>query len=180
MFGARPPKFNRRIGVLVATPANSNRNRADQSGALGNKLSRVTLFLLVLLVAACTRPPAANAGEELPAQAKALYVQYCAAPRGPPHGSRGEGQPNWKRPDAEGIYPAPPHDSSGHTWHHADEQLLAIIAQGGTMPKTQMPAFGATLTEAEIQLVLEYIKTFWGQEEREFQEQVTRQLQANR
>jgi len=101
-------------------------------------------------------------------------MQYCAEC----HGTQGEGQPNWKRPNAEGVYPAPPHDSSGHTWHHADDLLLAIIAKGGTMPKTQMPAFGATLTEAEMQLVLAYIKTFWGREERAFQEQVTRQSQA--
>jgi mono/diheme cytochrome c family protein len=131
--------------------------------------------LLVLLPAACARPAASNAGAALPPEAKTLYIQYCAEC----HGEKGEGQPNWKRPNAEGVYPAPPHNSSGHTWHHADDQLLAIIAQGGSLPKTQMPAFDATLTEAEMQLVLAYIKTFWGEEERAFQEQVTRQSQGN-
>ena len=102
---------------------------------------------------------------------KEVYNANCASC----HGPTGEGQPNWKQPDEKGALPAPPHDSSGHTWHHADGQLLQIIAQGGSMPGSAMPAYTETLTEAEIVAVLAYIKTFWGSEEMEFQTEVTNQ-----
>jgi mono/diheme cytochrome c family protein len=74
--------------------------------------------------------------------------------------------------------PAPPHDSSGHTWHHADPQLLEIIAQGGSMPNSKMPAYADVLSPAEMEAVLAYIKTFWGEREQQYQEQVTKQFEA--
>lgn len=75
------------------------------------------------------------------AEGKALYETYCASC----HGVSGEGQPNWKTLDEQGVFPAPPHDSSGHTWHHADEQLLELIADGSSLANSGMPAFGASL-----------------------------------
>ena len=50
---------------------------------------------------------------------QALYADSCAAC----HGANLEGQPDWRVPGADGILPAPPHDETGHTWHH-DNQLL--------------------------------------------------------
>ena len=34
------------------------------------------------------------------------------------HGANLEGQPNWRQRRADGLLPAPPHDETGHTWHH--------------------------------------------------------------
>ena len=48
-----------------------------------------------------------------------LYVKNCASC----HGINLEGQPNWRSPNGDGILPAPPHDATGHTWHH-DNALL--------------------------------------------------------
>jgi hypothetical protein len=45
-------------------------------------------------------------------------------------GANLEGQPNWKERQANGRLPAPPHDASGHTWHHPDAQLFGITKQG--------------------------------------------------
>jgi mono/diheme cytochrome c family protein len=80
---------------------------------------------------------------------------------------RGEGQPEWKISRPDGSLPAPPHDSSGHTWHHADAELLEIITKGGViyMPESQMPGYGDRLTQDEIGLVLAWIKTLWGPQE---------------
>jgi mono/diheme cytochrome c family protein len=105
-----------------------------------------------------------------------LYVQWCAAC----HGLQGEGQPDWKVPLPDGSLPAPPQDSSGHTWHHADQQLRQIIAEGGTAydPRSAMPAFGAVLAESDTEAVLQYIKSLWGPRERAFQEEQTRQWRA--
>lgn len=111
-----------------------------------------------------------RAAPEQLAQGKAIYDQVCAAC----HGINGEGQPNWRQPDAQGVYPAPPHNSEGHTWHHPDDVLLDIIAQGGTMPTSAMPGFAGQLTQNEMQLVLDYIKTFWGATEAAFQRDVSR------
>ena len=100
-----------------------------------------------------------------------VYETQCAAC----HGLEGEGQPNWKQPNAEGIYPAPPHTSEGHTWHHSDTQLLEIIAAGGSMPNSAMPGYADILTEEERVAVLAYLKTFWGPRESEFQQKVSQQ-----
>lgn len=98
-----------------------------------------------------------------------LYGQYCASC----HGANLEGQPNWRVPLASGLYPAPPHDDSGHTWHHADDLLMQIVREGGTRNSTAMPGFGAQLSNTEIQSILTYIKSTWGRDEREFQWWVT-------
>lgn len=104
-----------------------------------------------------------------------LYNANCAAC----HGIKGEGQPNWKTPNENGVYPAPPHNSDGHTWHHADDLLLEIMAEGGGAysPTSGMPGFKEVLTAEEMVAVLAYIKTFWGPEQMEFQNQVTQNLQ---
>ncbi len=89
----------------------------------------------------------------------------------------GEGEADWQNNNDDGTLRAPPHDSSGHTWHHLDQLLLQIIAKGGQAPNTQMSAFEDKLTEEEIKLVLEYIKTFWEQEHRESQADVTKRIE---
>ena len=104
---------------------------------------------------------------------KAIYEANCASC----HGINGEGQPNWQIPNEQGVYPAPPHNNDGHTWHHPDQQLLEIIAQGGSLPTTGMPGFEGTLNQARMEAILTYIKTFWGPEQRDFQEKVTRNRQ---
>ncbi len=99
-----------------------------------------------------------------------IYQAQCASC----HGVRGEGMPKWEEPNAHGELPAPPHDPSGHTWKHADGMLYRMIDKGWRDPfnKTQhltMPAFGQTLSPAEIRAVIEYLKTLWTPEQRRFQ-----------
>jgi mono/diheme cytochrome c family protein len=140
-----------------------------------NRLVRTKFFLgmvlaLLVLTGCATEPASTLPVEEGGIDGEALYVQYCAAC----HGVEGEGQPNWRIPNDQGVFPAPPHDSSGHTWHHSDQVLLQIIAEGGSMPNTGMPGFDETLSRAEMEAILAYIKTFWGSQERQFQQEVSR------
>lgn len=106
-----------------------------------------------------------------------VYVEQCATC----HGQNAEGQPNWKQPDANGNMPGPPHDDSGHTWHHADGLLYDIIRDGFRDPlkppdsPLTMPAFGDKLSEAEIRAVIAYFKSLWSEESRLFQWEVTQQ-----
>lgn len=98
-----------------------------------------------------------------------LYEEFCSAC----HGPEGQGQPDWKIPDEKGLRPAPPHDATGHTWHHPDPLLLDIIANGIEFGPSNMPAFRTTLTEEEQRAVLAFIKTWWEQGQLEFQHEVT-------
>jgi mono/diheme cytochrome c family protein len=95
---------------------------------------------------------------------KPVYEQYCLGC----HGAHLEGQPNWRQRLQNGRLPAPPHDASGHTWHHPDTVLFNItrngLVPGKTAPpgyQSDMPAFGGTLTDEQIWAVLVYIKSTW-------------------
>ena len=90
-----------------------------------------------------------------------VYREHCAAC----HGTELEGQPNWQTPRADGRLPAPPHDETGHTWHHADEVLFRITKDGvsAVAPgyESDMPAYADVLTDEEIWAVLAFIKSRW-------------------
>lgn len=103
-----------------------------------------------------------------------VYNTRCAAC----HGPSGEGQRNWQQRGPTGVLPPPPHDSTGHTWHHADGLLFRIVAEGGVVyagPETLtgMPGFREQLSDDEIRAVIRYLKGFWGPEERSFQAEVS-------
>ena len=100
-----------------------------------------------------------------------LYQQHCASCHRPDL----SGDPDWKTPNENGSYPPPPHDSSGHTWHHPDQVLIEIIRDGSDFPQSRMPPFGDELSEADIDAILEFFKDNWGPEERAYQRQVTEQ-----
>jgi mono/diheme cytochrome c family protein len=104
-----------------------------------------------------------------------VYDLECASC----HGARGEGEPDWMITRDDGSLPAPPHDASGHTWHHPDDELLAIIADGGTvyMPNSNMPGYRDRLSGSEMVAVLAYIKSMWGPTERTYQAERTLEWQ---
>ena len=116
-----------------------------------------------------TVPPLPTLNPELVSQGEPLYAQYCASC----HGENLEGVPDWKIVQPDGKLLSPPHDSSGHTWHHPDEILLSVIAEEGDPSYSDMPGFRDVLTEEEMNAVLTFIKSSWGQEEREFQWWIT-------
>ena len=92
-----------------------------------------------------------------------VYEARCASC----HGVRLEGQANWRQPGADGLLPAPPHDASGHTWHHPDEMLFRItkygVARAAKLPNhaSAMPAFEGVLSDTEIVAALSWIKSQW-------------------
>ena len=93
---------------------------------------------------------------------KAIYAENCASC----HGVVLEGQANWRQRDAEGYLPAPPHDETGHTWHHPDPYLFLMTKYGieemiGKSYPNNMPVFEDKLTDDEIIAALSYIKSTW-------------------
>ncbi|MBI4724835.1 MAG: cytochrome c [Rhodomicrobium sp.] len=115
----------------------------------------------------------------VPAEAIALgrklYAEHCAGC----HGPNLEGQPNWRRRLPSGRMPAPPHDASGHTWHHSDDTLFRITKEGaaaiiGGGYESDMRGFGGVLSDGEIRAVLTFIKSTWPAGQREAQPQTSR------
>ena len=105
---------------------------------------------------------------------QSLYADNCASC----HGANLEGQPNWRSLNADGVLPAPPHDGTGHTWHHDNELLFEYTKLGGAAAlefrgiagfNSGMPAFNDTLTDNEIWDILTYIRSTWSEREREVQ-----------
>ena len=115
----------------------------------------------VMLLSACTEPEA----EQLAAGAQ-IYATHCASC----HGEKLEGQPDWRKKLPNGRMPAPPHDDSGHTWHHTDKWLFLVVENGMVSPlarygyQSDMPAFNDKLSDRQIRAVLAYIKSHWSEE----------------
>jgi mono/diheme cytochrome c family protein len=105
-----------------------------------------------------------------------LYQVHCAIC----HGRNLEGQPQWQRRMSNGHMPAPPHDGSGHTWHHADDVLIGITKSGlkpyaGEDYESDMPAFENTLSDADVEAIWSFVKSTWPDRQREYQRQITSQ-----
>jgi len=101
-----------------------------------------------------------NLAETLARGAK-VYATSCQ----PCHGDRqGRGS----------IGRAHPHDEMGHTWHHPDAQLKEWILHGKPGPGLSvMPGFGY-LTKDDVEAVLALIKTWWTDEQRENQADISK------
>lgn len=106
-----------------------------------------------------------------------VYQVQCASC----HGAKLEGQANWRERGADGRLPAPPHDESGHTWHHPDDVLIRITKEGVARAvglsdyATNMPAFGDALSDADIVAVLSWIKSRWSSDIQAHHNEINRQ-----
>lgn len=133
------------------------------------------LAMLALAVSACSERTQGDGGEAHIIRGKQIYEMHCAAC----HGAKLEGQANWRERLPTGRLPAPPHDQTGHTWHHPDAVLFGIT-RNGMAPyappgyQSDMPAFGGILSDEDIRAVLAFIRSTWPEEARALQAQVTR------
>lgn len=144
-------------------------------------MNKLTLFrmtfsgaMIVLLLSACTdaEEMAQNMGglpvpdaplRQLDAKQLALgkqvYQDYCALC----HGGQAQGATNWRKRDADGHYPAPPLNGSGHAWHHSTEVLSSVINNGSAQGQGKMPAWNGKLSEQEIRAVIVWFQSTWPQ-----------------
>ena len=104
-----------------------------------------------------------------------LYTNNCASC----HGAKLEGQPNWRSSNTDGVLPAPPHDATGHTWHHDNGLLFeytklggkgALAARGIADFNSGMPAFDGVISNENIWDILAFIRSTWPKRQQQFQE----------
>ncbi len=86
-----------------------------------------------------------------------LFAQNCASC----HGAKGEGMKNWKTPDANGVYPPPPINGTGHAWHHDLALLRGTVKKGGKPVGGVMPPFGDKFSDEDVDAVIAYVQSQW-------------------
>ncbi len=136
--------------------------------AIRRLLILIEIVLCMLLIVSCSagQPDSkATATAQSLAKGTALYGQYCMSCHG---GSTGGSLTDIP----------PPHNANGHTWHHPDQQLKDIILNGLDLStdSQKMPAFKDKLSNSDVLNILEYIKTWWTPEQRQFQAAATKQI----
>lgn len=115
------------------------------------------------------------------AEGRQIYAAQCTSC----HGATLQGQPNWQARGADGKLPAPPHDPTGHTWHHPDSVLFALTKYGPARMigdptyKSDMPAYDETLSDDQIIAALSYIKSTWPAEIRQRHDRINQQARQN-
>jgi len=150
-----------------------------RGGLVIQAMWRLALLVPLVVFAGCDSGPTPKVelrpdDPQIVELGRKVYEQRCAAC----HGAQLEGQPRWRERDSTGRFPAPPHDGSGHTWHHPDDLLFRITKHGVAKASnlkdydSAMPAFDGVLTDAEIVAVLSWIKAQWPPEIRKHQEDI--------
>ncbi len=96
----------------------------------------------------------------LVARGAKIYRAHCAEC----HGANAEGAPNWHAKGADGKYPAPPLNGTGHAWHHPASALKWTIREGTAKLGGNMPPWKDTLPDRDIEAVIAWFQSLWPEE----------------
>lgn len=86
-----------------------------------------------------------------------LYQANCAEC----HGREGQGAPDWRQRQPDGMFPPPPLNGTGHAWHHPRRMLHHVIANGSP-GGGNMPAWREKLSDQEIDAIISWFQSKWG------------------
>lgn len=130
----------------------------------------VLVCFVVLMLSACDSgenvgglPVPEAPARQIDAQQIALGQRIFQANCASCHGAGAEGNAHWRQRDADGHYPAPPLNGSGHAWHHSSETLKALIMNGSPKGQGKMPAWQGKLKEQEVDAVVAWFQSLWPQ-----------------
>lgn len=129
----------------------------------GAALIGAALYAYTTVLAETDRVVLQDTDPVIVALGASVYEANCASC----HGANLEGQANWRSPGDDGRLPAPPHDATGHTWHHDGDTLFRLTKYGtGALIgdpdyASNMPIYEGVLSDEEITAVLSYIKSTW-------------------
>ena len=101
-----------------------------------------------------------------------IFAQYCAGC----HGEGGQGSFTWRRPEADGSWPPPPLNGTGHAWHHPIRALGSQIKFGAPGGSGKMPGFAQTLSDQDVVDVIAWFQDKWADEI--YAAWLTRELQS--
>ena len=139
---------------------------------------RILKLIMLLLPALCfadnsvqtpfsTMPVADTSAAEKPVerwysfqhviQGGRVFQQNCAVC----HGKQGEGALDWRQLGADGKYPAPPLNGSGHAWHHPLKMLFHTVKNGSPGGQGGMPAWGEKLSNDEMIAAIARFQSKW-------------------
>ncbi len=153
-------------------------------------ISIVAIAMLTCLVPIVTAPKIAYSRQDisLPYEDRAaiklgqtIYKENCASC----HGMNLEGQIGWQTEIVNGRRLAPPHDETGHTWHHPDELLYNMTKYGfeemlGKKYPNNMPVYEDILSEGELLAVLGYIKSTWPEKIKAIHNEINQSYASNK
>ena len=132
---------------------------------------KISFILVILLGLGACGNEKNNAGLPVPdapprqldaaqlALGKQIFADNCAQC----HGDQAQGAPNWRKRDADGFYPAPPLNGSGHGWHHSTEVLSNVINNGSVPGQGKMPGWEGKLSAQEVSAVIAWFQSTWPQ-----------------
>lgn len=89
-----------------------------------------------------------------------LYQRNCASC----HGAQGQGDPNWRHRGADGKFPPPPLNGTGHAWHHPLKILRYVIKRGSPGGQGNMPAWQGKLSDRQIDDIIAWFQSRWPDE----------------
>jgi mono/diheme cytochrome c family protein len=89
-----------------------------------------------------------------------LFQQNCAVC----HGNQAQGAVNWQQRDAEGKFPAPPLNGTGHAWHHPKPVLIDTIKKGTQRIGGSMPPWQGKLSDSDIKDIIAWFQAKWPDE----------------
>ena len=125
--------------------------------------------LFFVLISACSSETenVLSPGKAVLEKGEVVYQKFCAEC----HGEQAEGAPGWRWPNAEGFYPPPALDGSGHMWHHSLPELRDTMNNGrmvslveGQPPVLRMPGWKDRLSAQEVDAVLAWLIARWPSE----------------
>lgn len=89
-----------------------------------------------------------------------VFQEQCASC----HGKEGQGSVVWRQVGADGKFPPPPLNGTGHAWHHPFRVLGSQIKFGAPGGQGSMPGMAEILSDQDIVDVIAWFQSKWSDE----------------
>lgn len=107
-----------------------------------------------------SKPVVRNLSEAQVMRGRQLYLKNCTVC----HGINAEGAPDWQKRTADGSYPPPPLNGTGHAWHHPTRALVDVIRNGTIRLGGKMPPWKDKLSDEQIHDIIIWFQSQWPDE----------------